>query len=161
MPSFLNISVAQLTAPVYRPGEEFMNRVLTTSTGEASVVVIRPAVKADSTWHGMASDINCRAINWLLTTSYETSSVTFTMLFRVALGSTPIIDKEMCSKMATVTYLYRRNLILKKSKPKRILSRLTQHYTNFLNGFQSVRFDRWWYRVIIKAYLSTVHECLL
>lgn len=37
---------AQLMALVYWLGVEFMNRVLTTSTGDATIVVQKPAPKA-------------------------------------------------------------------------------------------------------------------
>lgn len=42
-------------APLYWPGTEFMYRVFTTSTGEATIVVQNPAAKAAVKWHGMLS----------------------------------------------------------------------------------------------------------
>lgn len=45
----------QLIALLYWPAPEFMNRVLTTSTGEATTVVQKPAAKAAVKWHGRLS----------------------------------------------------------------------------------------------------------
>lgn len=46
---------AQLRAPLYWPEVEFMKRVLTTSTGDATTVVQKPAPKAALKWHGRLS----------------------------------------------------------------------------------------------------------
>lgn len=54
-PSFLSIVKAQLRALLYWPCPEFMKRVLTTSTGEATTVVQKPALKAAVKWHGRLS----------------------------------------------------------------------------------------------------------
>jgi len=54
-PSFLTIVRAQFMALLYWPDTEFMNRVLITSTGEATIVVQKPAPKAAVKWHGMLS----------------------------------------------------------------------------------------------------------
>lgn len=54
-PSFFSMAIAQLMAVLYSPVPEFMNRVLTTSTGEATTVVQKPALKAAVKWHGMLS----------------------------------------------------------------------------------------------------------
>lgn len=43
-------------ALLYWPEPEFMNRVLTTSTGEATTVVQKPALKAAVKWQGRLSD---------------------------------------------------------------------------------------------------------
>jgi len=42
-------------APLYCPGPEFMKRVFTTSTGDATIVVQKPAMNAAVKWHGMLS----------------------------------------------------------------------------------------------------------
>lgn len=47
--------IAQLMALLYLPSVEFMNLVLTTSTGEATTVVQKPAPKAAVKWHGRLS----------------------------------------------------------------------------------------------------------
>lgn len=49
------MDAAQLRTPPYWPGGEFMYLVLTTSTGEAMMVVHRPAPKADTKWQGRLS----------------------------------------------------------------------------------------------------------
>lgn len=54
-PSCLSIVTAQLIALLYWPDPEFMNLVLTTSTGEATTVVQKPAPKAAVKWHGRLS----------------------------------------------------------------------------------------------------------
>lgn len=46
---------AQLTALLYWPDAEFMKRVFTTSTGDATTVVQKPAPKAAVKWHGRSS----------------------------------------------------------------------------------------------------------
>lgn len=46
---------AQLIAPLYFPGVEFMMRVFTTSTGDTTTVVQKPAAKPAVKWHGMLS----------------------------------------------------------------------------------------------------------
>lgn len=55
-PSCLSMVRAQLMALLYWPDPEFMNRVLTTSTGEATTVVQKPAPKAAVKWHGRLSE---------------------------------------------------------------------------------------------------------
>lgn len=47
--------MAQLIAPLYCPGTEFMKRVFITSTGDAMMVVQKPAAKAAVKWQGMLS----------------------------------------------------------------------------------------------------------
>lgn len=54
-PSFLIMVRVQLIALLYWPSAEFMNRVLTTSTGEATTVVQKPAPNAAVKWHGRLS----------------------------------------------------------------------------------------------------------
>lgn len=49
------MDAAQLRTPLYWPGGEFMYLVLTTSTGEAMMVVHSPAPKADTKWQGRLS----------------------------------------------------------------------------------------------------------
>lgn len=49
------MDAAQLRTPPYWLGGEFMYLVLTTSTGEAIMVVHRPAPKADTKWQGRLS----------------------------------------------------------------------------------------------------------
>ena len=49
------MAMAQFTAPLYLPLEEFMNLVFTTSTGEATTVVQNPAAKAAVKWQGKSS----------------------------------------------------------------------------------------------------------
>lgn len=51
----VSMDAAQLRTPPYWPGGEFMYLVLTTSTGEAMMVVHRPAPKADTKWQGRLS----------------------------------------------------------------------------------------------------------
>jgi hypothetical protein len=55
-PSFLIIVTAQLIALLYFPAAEFMNRVFTTSTGDATIVVMKPALKAAVKWQGRLSE---------------------------------------------------------------------------------------------------------
>lgn len=54
-PSLISMVIAQLTAPLYCPGTEFMKRVFITSTGDATIVVQKPAANAAVKWHGMLS----------------------------------------------------------------------------------------------------------
>lgn len=54
-PSLISMVIAQLTAPLYCPGTEFMKRVFITSTGDATIVVQKPAAHAAVKWHGMLS----------------------------------------------------------------------------------------------------------
>lgn len=56
---------AQLIALLYWPVPEFMKRVFTTSTGEATTVVQKPAPKAAVKWHGMLSAQEQKQ-NWIL-----------------------------------------------------------------------------------------------
>lgn len=49
------MATAQLRAPLYWPGAEFMYLVFTTSTGEAITVVQKPAPNADVKWQGRSS----------------------------------------------------------------------------------------------------------
>lgn len=51
----VSIVRAQLSALLYWPADEFMKRVFTTSTGDATIVVQKPAPNAAVKWQGRLS----------------------------------------------------------------------------------------------------------
>lgn len=54
-PSWVTIFSIQLKGLWYCPGGEFIYRVFTTSTGEATRVAQKPAPKAETKWQGKLS----------------------------------------------------------------------------------------------------------
>lgn len=111
-PSLISMVIAQLTAPLYCPGTEFMKRVFITSTGDATIVVQKPAANAAVKWHGMLSagktdfkqtrcwresqkDLHLPVIRLYFKMSsfimsQVTSSEQFTMALRVIFGRQPV-----------------------------------------------------------------------